>query len=1742
MTKDQIEDYLYFFWAPLLKANAVADADMDSFQQKIILTLSQASVYIEAPNYTAGTSSRDYADNIVNEINALSDKIVANMAGRTTDDSYWLKITTQFYFFTASVAETQLEPEFSFGSYKTEETKFIGFDFYYLPYQIQIQLPTTAEISAIISSKKPFVIPDGDVTNIEIDDCALWLSAIHLDAEAGNASFYTGMRLQQCNISFDGGYTKSGNKVATGLIDFFAGFIITCIPENETAAILPITVAARNTVIYPNKLVFSFKHRPGLPQPPKILLTHTESFAATLFGSALITNAADDIIAGWVTEKNLLSFPLLMQDDSFSATENSSPVFDFKGNGKINNLRWYLQPVSTSHPLVFSRLGMAADSGCIGFDNKDQFTLAWSGLENGPLIVKDFFLRASNRALFFSYTFNASLPAKQKLQLWKANNNQKSSSVIDISYNAEGKGNFISYDTSEQNAFNTGINVNIDRPLLSNGDRIFSKTSGELIFIRDENNITAVVLGRKMDDSSIAFENSSFKQLSSFALSNALILVNPVELFFLAGKVDAKGVAVEGQCIIRFPVSSVEHTLPDPYITSLFNEQPDNNGNIQPTRSLLSTIRWNEENGAELIMQLADENGNAFVPKSTITDEKLADILLRFPLPHPGEEQYDNILKNALAASGNGATNIAADTLPYGNYQSSYHSKTNATGAFSTLHILPGNISLVDVSGRASQMGVAFTRNLRSSENGIDAVLENTGYGFNQTYRIENNEVVSSGRFVRAFTLPHVQWEPVYFEQKNDKGNFLFEKSPFPTHGVPTRIASANKTDVTLAPIPVTKYIVEGFQDEENKYAAAAHFALPFGMNAVALFHPFVEGVKLQEENFFGVAFIRPKPDPYSYSTLNFNQPDFNLKKGNLSGAIQIKATSEGYPNIPRDNFPDPSFHGAVLQMPNRFEIENAPLRYEDDSILGIPITKQFNRVMWGEYLLAPGALTFNRSADAKVPLRRIDFCGFGASVFSNWLNKHANGGDISQVKFNIFIGRVAHEVIQIKSVIVPWFIPVVRTIIIERKNHGNITRTDTGWVATGPGEFHQGYDCHPGVLKGAYNVTSIKDTAISLSQKLEGVFPNVDMAGVYFDADIMVENVVSGFKNTLETPLNYKLVPSKKQFGYIILGNPPGNMPLENYFTKKDLQNFIARSDVGPLGGPVDCIVNIAGSDQMMHVTRVDVNAVADDVNPAFVAAARGTLQLPKGGSWSVVKKITNGATQPLTGDETVPLIRNGKLNFDVAGNPTDINFNGSLHVLGNPLNIDKYVAGSSVSADTEYALLQSTDTQKLLFPRPSFNSKNNSVINNGITEGVKKVFTTNPLVADPYSLLKSNTIFPDSSDALTLGNKSLKVDSLDIIKENAGISFPSFPVDVAGLLKNFIPAEIDIAGSRKLFLVQEENFKIYIDYGIGSNINPRQTFNVALDGDNDANRWQMGNTNVAIVVELGDFKPLLTVRGDFTAKPGAKPKFDNAKIEWGPDENLQKIIQVLSILSMLSSENGTKDIIADGFSFVMGNSPDSWSYKCTIEEKIPVIQFPNSAQLAQLPAPAPLIVEAGLDLGVFFNLSLSTEPGNLIKAGAGIVLGFEATIQVLLITLEAITAYGVGTAKVEVFIELPEAKPTFKFTMGFGATVAVQLPMVGYVSLTRVISLGASIDNGTTMTVGQMLRGVLTLGGGLASVSVQVEASGTVSDKSDDPERTKWTATVRGVFTLDVTVAFVFSWDFSKDFEHEIDLPNPF
>ena len=54
----------------------------------------------------------------------------------------------------------------------------------------------------------------------------------------------------------------------------------------------------------------------------------------------------------------------------------------------------------------------------------------------------------------------------------------------------------------------------------------------------------------------------------------------------------------------------------------------------------------------------------------------------------------------------------------------------------------------------------------------------------------------------------------------------------------------------------------------------------------------------------------------------------------------------------------------------------------------------------------------------------------------------------------------------------------------------------------------------------------------------------------------------------------------------------------------------------LGAIGGPLDCVMDIGKSGQKMRLTRFDINNSfdADGSDPVFVAAARGNVVLPEG------------------------------------------------------------------------------------------------------------------------------------------------------------------------------------------------------------------------------------------------------------------------------------------------------------------------------------------------------------------------------------------------------------------------------------------------------------------------------------------------------------------------------------------------
>ena len=66
-------------------------------------------------------------------------------------------------------------------------------------------------------------------------------------------------------------------------------------------------------------------------------------------------------------------------------------------------------------------------------------------------------------------------------------------------------------------------------------------------------------------------------------------------------------------------------------------------------------------------------------------------------------------------------------------------------------------------------------------------------------------------------------------------------------------------------------------------------------------------------------------------------------------------------------------------------------------STLGASVTEIFNN----EFLLQPFQLVRQRG----VPVSRMDLSGYGASIFSDWLNPHAAIAETSQAKFDVTSG-----------------------------------------------------------------------------------------------------------------------------------------------------------------------------------------------------------------------------------------------------------------------------------------------------------------------------------------------------------------------------------------------------------------------------------------------------------------------------------------------------------------------------------------------------------------------------------------------------------------------------------------------------------------------------------------------------------------------------------------------------------------
>ncbi len=599
---------------------------------------------------------------------------------------------------------------------------------------------------------------------------------------------------------------------------------------------------------------------------------------------------------------------------------------------------------------------------------------------------------------------------------------------------------------------------------------------------------------------------------------------------------------------------------------------------------------------------------------------------------------------------------------------------TGATPASSSAW---GMTILLDLSTNVDQFGIAWrTARGQTTALAVDPAMY----------------VVGPSQSVCVLTVPAVQWEPVYTESP----------PPFPSpltfadSGGPTAIVVQSAQLVRVAPAPALDFLVANFTASPSPQPAAARFTLPFGIDAFS-------------------TLVKPTPSAPRGALIDYNRPQFTAEAVKGGYQISIHAVDPTTPD-------SPSLSGYTTQLRNGL-FSGLPA---NKSVLDDQVDTIFNGY------LGPG------KPRAQVPVSRIDLSGYGESLFSDWRNNTDDPVAVSQARFDVLVGRTSLEVVQVRSILYPYGVRVVRTITIKRKNSGGVVRKDSGWQAASDGEYlfpGVGLTTHPGIVRKITNVTNIRDTGQFLD------LGGVQVAGVIFDGDLQIEQVVKG-----GTAAG---VPARDQIGYVQL-TPASSGSL----TPAQYEQLVQK--VGPLGGTIDCVLNVGGSGQLMKLGRTGVGVTQGMGGPEFVMTAWGSPQFPQGGQWSFLRQTGAGTAPEVVDKELgVPLIRAGAAP---ASPPPS-----SPYRFADPVDL-----ATPTNPASDYGIVHATGTQRVFFPRPKIEANSDRITS-----------TRPPILADPYSLansvgffprLDAAVPFPDANYAIVIssGNYKLQLPS------------PSFPVTV--------------------------------------------------------------------------------------------------------------------------------------------------------------------------------------------------------------------------------------------------------------------------------------------------------------------------------------------------------------------------
>jgi hypothetical protein len=930
---------------------------------------------------------------------------------------------------------------------------------------------------------------------------------------------------------------------------------------------------------------------------------------------------------------------------------------------------------------------------------------------------------------------------------------------------------------------------------------------------------------------------------------------------------------------------------------------------------------------------------------------------------------------------------------------------------------------LLDLSSRADLFGVkiALDRDQAGNQPPPGEQSSAPAFGFTGLSLAFNQGLLAT------FAVPQTSWEPMFSEETP---NGLIAAGINAADGGPLVLHSSNFQQlVPVAPIPV---LTSQITNVAAGMPFHATFSLPFGLTA-----------RIEQSNQLVKTKHGMKPQLFAdLGAFHLNRPDFG--DHNLRGGYQLTVISPSNTNPPTANQPDASFDGSthVFPFPPGGTPGN-PIGY-GYTVLGQDVGGIFE----GEFGSGGG-----------VPLHRIDFSGYGASIFSDWRDDQHLPPNIIKVQFNTITGRTGYEVIKAVTILYPYCVRLVRTVTIQRKLAGWVDRKDSGWQAATPGEFKfltpdfAGH-VHKGAVLGVYNVRNVRDlegasNVITLTPPPPP--PIVDpflFRKVLFDAEIGIDSrisVVAGgtVSNILDaTGKPITLVPSRDLVGYVQLS--PVFHPGTDYTPHlPQIASLIAQG--GPFTPDLPCVMAVASLGALPGVglrgTTVEVNMATNGANsPAVAVAVRGAPQLPRDGAWGVGKRRSSEpAPSLLPPNASVPLVQN-------ATDTAAWHFADTTDVL--QLN----------TPDNFYSFLQSTGTQKVLFERPTVPQAGVVGGGGGNAPGIQ--LPAPPSFGDMGALLNAAGLFPDIANALSLNTGVVEqIENLaGGLKYKKVFTYPLDPTTATGAKQLSLA---DLTGVFSLDLA-------YADTSKGT---AKPTVITLIIDPTASPRWSISITPLSLLVTIPTISsdPLLTIIAGYNSNPdptlyvdgfigdeNTKPHVTNLNVQFsGALDVIQAVFsRIQAIASFLPGGKaaGLKIALSDG--------------KLTVED---------SFALPTLPLGLGELSGISLDLGLAIQLS---------PLGAGFTVGIGSPDNPFNWIVSPLAGNGL------VDLGLKNNRPNIDLQAGIGLALAIDL---GIASGSASIVIALNVDvNPPTITLMVLLTGQASVDvlDGLASASITLTA----------------------------------------------------